>query len=119
MLKHLLGLLTATINAWKEFTSENGDIEYFSTELNGQSQHTQDSLRAISDIFMDLEGLQRELLFHKESCSARAEAVSHFHFLPFKLCRLASLSASAKCLLTISHTAPASNDPGKQESSTA
>ena len=90
MLKHLLRVLTATIIAWKEFTSENGDIAYFlylfSTELNDQFQHTQDTLRAISDIFMDLDELQRELLFHQESCLARAEAVSHFPFLPFKLC---------------------------------
>lgn len=89
MLRHLLHVLTATINAWNEFTSENGDIAYFlclvPTELNGQSQHAQNSLRAISDIFKDLDELQKELLFHQKSCLARAEAVSSFPFFPSKL----------------------------------
>jgi hypothetical protein len=97
MLRHLLGLLTATIKAWEEFTSENGDIAYFSclvsTELNGQSQHAQDSLPAISEIFMDLDELRRKLLFHQESCLARAEAVSYFHFFPSEICHLPRLSA--------------------------
>ena len=82
MLRQLLRVLNETINAWKEFTSEEGDIAYFSTlistELNEQSQNAQDSLRAINDIFKDLDKLQGKLLYHLECCLARADAVSYF-----------------------------------------
>ena len=82
MLRQLLRVLNETINAWKEFTSEDGDIAYFSclisTELNEQSQNAQDSLRAINDIFKDLDKLQGKLLYHLECCLARADAVSYF-----------------------------------------
>lgn len=120
MLRHLLRVLTETIDAWKEFKSKNGDIQYFSclisTHMNDQSHNAQDSLQAISDTFNELVKLEGKLRFHEKSFLDCADAVSYF---PIQLSSVALLGfPHLRTLLTLSHTAQASNGGGKQESGT-
>lgn len=78
LISQLLDLLSRSINAWASFNSSNGDIGYFfdiiSLPLTAKCR-ARESLRAISDAFEDLKGLQQTLLLLENSCHRSAKAV--------------------------------------------
>ena len=81
LLSKLVAVLEKTTKAWKRFSSENGDIGYFSRinsvpESDIPQRCVRESILGINETFETLEDLQQTLISLKESCHDSAQAVS-------------------------------------------
>jgi hypothetical protein len=83
LLSQLLDKLIEPINAWKMFTSPNGDVEYFrdphsdpTSESFQRQRRSHVSLQVLSETFKTMESLHHKLQSFKESCSNSSREVS-------------------------------------------
>lgn len=81
LLSKLVAVLEKTTKAWQRFSSDRGDISYFSRigstpDTDISQRCVRASLFSINETFETLEDLKQTLILLKESCHDSAQAVS-------------------------------------------
>jgi hypothetical protein len=77
LLCQLDGVLSNLVDAWKSFSSPDGDIGYFrDTDVARILPNSRRSLSTIKSIFRHLEGTQKKINLLNKSCSEFKGSVS-------------------------------------------
>jgi hypothetical protein len=79
-------VLLATVEAWRAFDSEDGDVQYFSDDLHAAAGETSQAFKAlaarhrsmknIKAKYCELQGYLREIVALDNSCADYKKAVS-------------------------------------------
>jgi hypothetical protein len=78
LLRRFDEVLCGTVEVWRLFNSQDGDLDYFSDI----SPRAYLSLNALQSIFQELQGTQRRLFQLQSKCLNFSEAVSQTHSFP-------------------------------------